>query len=556
MTDKEMEFEEILSLAEAGDVDAMFILSRAYESGKGVDIDLVKSFEWTHKAAKSGLAHAMFNLSICYNKGEGTHIDLKKYFEWTKRAAEEGIVQAMFNLSLAYEYGVGVDIDLLESFKWIKKSAEKGNIESMYNLSLFYKNGDGVAVNLGKHFEWVRKAAKNGDARAMFNLGYAYYNKIGTNRNLRKSIEWFLKAGANGINLSYAFIAKHKEFKNYRYKKEFQFALDKYMEIYFPPYGDFKRISLDLSADFSDFINLLIDVENEHLYEPSSEKKLYHYTGQVVIQKILNKDRGGDKVNESFENRLRLYMASYLNDPTEGRYIFDFKFERNIKELDTIRNTFEPFSQDKECLVNNCKEQIYSLSFSESADNLNLWRAYGRGANGEANGVNIGIPYETLKQFNAISTVGISAKQFLHAEDRLDKQASPEGLFLLYKVKYGEKAVNEMWGKIAAPLNKLLKNIQKIYPKKDDDDTDYQLFYCVYLAMSRLMYLYKHDAYAAEQEVRALTMGGLDHPNLVADERTPARLYFNTPAILFQHKDSEIILGPQMSSEDKAVLVW
>lgn len=80
--------------------------------------------------------------------------------------------------------------------------------------------------------------------------------------------------------------------------------------------------------------------------------------------------------------------------------------------------------------------------------------------------------------------------------------------------------------------------------------------HCVVLSLMRLSYLYKHEAYESEKEVRAIRMGFLNDKDLKQDDRAPARLYFDSPSVLFQDEGSTIILGPQMSAEERAVLLW
>lgn len=586
MTDKEMEFAELLKQAEAGDVDAMFKISSAYKNGKGVDGDSSQSFKWVNKAANEEHPPAMFKLSVAYEEGKGVAVDIDKSIEWLEKAANKEYPQAMYKLAEAYEEGKVVPIDIDKSIKWLEKAANENFPPAMFMLAGAYEKGKGVVVNIDKSIEWLEKAANKEYPSAMFNLSVSYRKGEGVEVNNNKSIEYLKKAadlgcvpamlslglsyvigdtlekdvsraidilyevGNKGDPLAYAIVVLSSEFQVPELSDKYRLVQDRYFEIYFPYYREFKKIDADLLVYFADFLKVVMSLENKHLYEAKNNKKLYHYTSQMVINKILNENEA------TWENKIRLYMASYLNDPTEGQYIFDFQFEKYVNNLDKIRNSFEVFSLDKECVVGECNEQIYSLSFSENSDNLNLWRAYGRGVNGEANGINIAIPYETLKQFNAISSVGINSNQFLHLDEYVDKQASEDGLFLLYVVKYGQKAVKSMWKEISPSLIFLIDKIDGKYKRKNLQERRQQLLYCIYLAMTRLMYLYKHDSYQAEQEVRALRMGSLTDKSLLSDERSPARLYFNTPAILFQHQGSEITLGPQMSGEERAVLLW
>ena len=64
-----------------------------YYSGKWVDRDFQKAFEWYEKGAKAGDPTAMNNISIMYEKGIGVAKDKAKANYWYQKALDSGISQ-------------------------------------------------------------------------------------------------------------------------------------------------------------------------------------------------------------------------------------------------------------------------------------------------------------------------------------------------------------------------------------------------------------------------------------------------------------------------------
>ena len=58
--------EELINLANKGDVQAQNDLGECYYTGEGVEQDYVKAVEWVKKAADQGYVEAQKNLAVCY----------------------------------------------------------------------------------------------------------------------------------------------------------------------------------------------------------------------------------------------------------------------------------------------------------------------------------------------------------------------------------------------------------------------------------------------------------------------------------------------------------
>jgi len=71
---------------------------------------------------------ALYYLSALYLSGKGVEQDEFKAFEYCKKAAEEGLVEAQFQLGVMYLDGVGImNEDEILALEWLWKAADNGH---------------------------------------------------------------------------------------------------------------------------------------------------------------------------------------------------------------------------------------------------------------------------------------------------------------------------------------------------------------------------------------------------------------------------------------------
>jgi len=98
------------SHADATNPKALYYLSALYLSGKGVEQDEFKAFEYCKKAAEEGLAEAQFQLGVMYLDGIGImNEDEVLALEWLWKAADNGHEHAkeMFDFVLNRDFPIG-----------------------------------------------------------------------------------------------------------------------------------------------------------------------------------------------------------------------------------------------------------------------------------------------------------------------------------------------------------------------------------------------------------------------------------------------------------------
>jgi len=108
-------FQQISTLAEAGDAMAMYDLGFAYESGNGVDQDWAEAITWYLKSAEAANPLAMFALATAYSTGDGVDKSPQEASIWYHKAAEQaaaiGDPDVIFYLLFCHEHGEGVNIN-------------------------------------------------------------------------------------------------------------------------------------------------------------------------------------------------------------------------------------------------------------------------------------------------------------------------------------------------------------------------------------------------------------------------------------------------------------
>jgi TPR repeat protein len=183
---------ELIKRAEAGDVDAMMELVEAYQGFSYEYNDLKedpeKEIYWVEKLAEQTEdLNSMFNIGKAYASGYGVKVDIVKANYWLQKV----LVELQDNID---EYG---DIE-----RFIKK------VELIVNKEEAAKNGDGeaqavvaeqymaIAMSMGlevdgetyqRAFEWAKKAAEQKAPDAFWILALAYEHGRGTKKNIKKS---------------------------------------------------------------------------------------------------------------------------------------------------------------------------------------------------------------------------------------------------------------------------------------------------------------------------------------------------------------------------------
>lgn len=155
-----MELQDLIQMAEQGDVEAQYKLGCLYRSKQYLHYKA--AFHWLLKAAEQRYASAQNAAGEMLRSGKKIQRNCKTAFYWFLRAAEQGESQAFFNLSESYFGGEGCKRDYEQSAYWLQKAAEADpyNSDAQYRLGIHYFFGYGVECDYDKAEEYFIKAAE------------------------------------------------------------------------------------------------------------------------------------------------------------------------------------------------------------------------------------------------------------------------------------------------------------------------------------------------------------------------------------------------------------
>ncbi len=126
---RQMEPDEIIQAAEAGDMYCQHYLATELEMGRGnLPQDAQQAMKWYQSSADQGFVPAMYRLASSYYQGDGpTPQDNAQALKWYRAAAEAGDAEAMFYLGVIFSRGeLGVEADEAEAVKWFTHAAKLG----------------------------------------------------------------------------------------------------------------------------------------------------------------------------------------------------------------------------------------------------------------------------------------------------------------------------------------------------------------------------------------------------------------------------------------------
>ncbi len=181
-------YRELLPKAEAGDVEAQYLLGRwCYETGWGGEPTRKAALDWWRKAAEKGYApaQALLGRYLAWNaktSNEG--------FGWLHKAEVQGDRSAMYCLGYFLQNGYGITKNEAEAFKWYVKAADKGHAIAQYLVGYMYQEGQVTAKDDAKAVEYLRKSAEQNCGAAVRLLAKKYAEGKGVKQDFKESARW------------------------------------------------------------------------------------------------------------------------------------------------------------------------------------------------------------------------------------------------------------------------------------------------------------------------------------------------------------------------------
>ena len=176
-----------------------FLLAIAYQQGKGVPEDHVRSLDYLMRAAKANHASAQMGLSEAYEYGFGGLQPSKAAaFHWMLIAAQQRHPQAAEHVGEFMVEGKGTPVDPAGALYWFQQALDHGRASAAADMGLVYFEGQGVARNAAKAVQYWTLGSEQGDITSMAFLGDAYRMGEGVPFDTRQARYWLGKARAGG----------------------------------------------------------------------------------------------------------------------------------------------------------------------------------------------------------------------------------------------------------------------------------------------------------------------------------------------------------------------
>lgn len=319
-----------------------------------------------------------------------------------------------------------------------------------------------------------------GKTDSIFKIFARINKKLKKNPDLNIVYEFVNQAleelGDIGSNPSF----KDKDFyKKYLSSLEYEFRdslnifekLNNFYKI-LPQTEDSLRVYEDaISYDIDELIDLLTvkPSDYENLKNAENRLSIGHYTSLDSLGYLIDADI--EEVAEIYRNKLRLTNARMLNDPMEGKALFEYLNDGNEEYIS---------------LDNYGNNKIYLLSASSMADSLPMWKQYAD----DTKGVFLEFSKEFMKSIINDKKIRLVRVFYIGEKAFNYNQKSDEINGLLNKLKADYEAY---LGKIIATYKKeSLNNIELLRSFNNE----------IFLKLDKISYYFKKDSYAYEGEYR------------------------------------------------------
>jgi len=192
--------------AEKGDSDAVYMLGKCHELGRGVAKDHKQAVQYYAQSAKLGNSYAECRLGYLYHQGILVPKDDEKAISHLQKWAEKGNVDAQRQLGDIYaENGK----DPKQAAMLFQKAAAQGCMRSTNDLGWHHENGLGLPKDEKQAVNCYQTAAKSGNSFSQANMGWCCFYGIGIPKDEHQAAEWFQKAAGQKHAFAQGFCFAH-----------------------------------------------------------------------------------------------------------------------------------------------------------------------------------------------------------------------------------------------------------------------------------------------------------------------------------------------------------
>ncbi|WGE82053.1 tetratricopeptide repeat protein [Actinobacillus equuli subsp. haemolyticus] len=480
---------------------AQFLLGITLGKQGKVDEEIEAYRNVTREDSAELYARAQLYLGITLGKQGKVDEEIEAYRNVTRKDSAELYARAQLYLGITLGKQGKVDEEI-EAYRNVTRedSAELYAIAQLYLGITLGKQGK-VDEAIEAYRNVTRKDSAESYAAAQFLLGLIFENQDKLDE---------AKDAFNNIRLSD--------------RIELYTKAQVYLKVLNIGKKEIRRFLFKIHHCIDDILNLL------RINNPS-EVHIAHYTRPSTLFRLLPNEFSKDRQKDIF-SRFRLSSINGVNDPTEGKILFQYLGTNQVKEDAYITfiscftfnhdslNQFRLYGKENNKEVTGVSVVFDGSKFFEQSLGKSIALDYGSKLNKETNDLQEGIE----KEKRLVDKLPLYRCIYIDPESDYISLARREDITF-----YREKATNQKdlkkYNKQLSESNKEVTNLLKeikscidtILSKNANKLNRNELLEVISEIMLPLRYLVKHVAFKEEQECRMVYISPWDNPKIILD---------------------------------------
>ncbi|MDX1432999.1 MAG: hypothetical protein R3286_11170, partial [Gammaproteobacteria bacterium] len=355
-----------------------------------------------------------------------------------------------------------------------------------------------------RHFFWMKRAAEAGYVDAMFLTALAYQNARGTQRDDEESATWIARAADAGHRE--ALIARTLR----RMESRAELAAGRRDALF----RALRELNLAARA-----------LRNAHVVE-SADGGIAHFVTWRELERMLP---SATPDADGVHGEIRLYNAAYSDDPWEGRRLLELD-DSGARLLASFLDEPRDFDVDPSAYP-ELDHTVYLARLGLDPDSPLPLHAYA----GDEPVFRLVTPLAAFDQQRE------GRKPYARIRRPLlpgQEPPSQSGVVTatLYQVKYEDDEVVDALAALAKPLG-------AVRSAADDLGAEmHALRALVRVILGEVLYLFQHPQRSRDREARLLASLPISSSLLGVDDRSPGRLYVDSPPLLFTTGGSRLVV--------------
>lgn len=193
-------FATIMHAANAGSIDASFLLGMMYDRGIATRTDHERALYWYQQAVANPIC--AFILGTYIAEGAGIAKNVEKASDYLEFAASKNFAPAYLNLAVLKK-------QQKEAFlPYLNHAAMLGMSQAGLALADYYVSSHGSPEQLNQARDLYTQFAKQGSPAAQLKLGYLYEQGLGVPQDYKQALEWYTAAAQQHSDLAQYLIGR------------------------------------------------------------------------------------------------------------------------------------------------------------------------------------------------------------------------------------------------------------------------------------------------------------------------------------------------------------